>query len=248
MNESIESRLLRARNNERWPTVYREAPEIFRAFERAEDPEGLAAKRLAELAGVRGKRVLEIGCGTGWLTRVVAPLAERHIAVEPELGMLRRAEDLGAANVLRARGEQLPVASRGFDRIVMSWVLLDLRPSVRSAVLAECDRVIRVAADTSSGAVSAKVGTWVIENAAMGEFQELRGIEDTEGPGEVRPLIDECGFEVVETVETELRFADAAEAELVLGAILGDEARAKLQRRPTSVVPLHLAILFRAPR
>jgi hypothetical protein len=82
----------------------------------------------------------------------------------------------------------------------------------------------------------------------MGEFQELRGIEDTEGPGEVRPLIDECGFEVVETVETELRFADAAEAELVLGAILGDDARAKLQRRPTSVVPLHLAILFRPPR
>jgi SAM-dependent methyltransferase len=237
---SIEERLASARKQERWATVYRESPEIFRAFENAEDPDGVAALRLAEIAGVRGKRVLEVGCGTGWLTRAVAPLATTHVAVEPELRMLERAEFLGAAEVLRARGESLPLKASSFDRAVMSFVLLDLRPSVRSAVLAECERVLCASDDHA--------GTWVIENAGSGAFQELRGIEDLEGHGEVRPLVEDCGFEVVETVETELRFNDAAQAELVLGTILGERVRAVLKRQPRASIPLHIALLFRPRR
>ncbi|MDG1499830.1 MAG: class I SAM-dependent methyltransferase [Planctomycetota bacterium] len=239
----IDQRLQEARKAERWTQVYRDAPETFRAFEAAEDPGGLAARRMVQLAKLQGKRVLEIGSGTGWLTRYVDEVAARHVAVEPEAAMIASAMDLGDAKVLRARGESLPFAPGSFDAAVMSWVLLDLRPELRTKVLRQCDRVL------GSGLLSSpsteQLGTWVIENAGTGEFQELRGIEDPGGLGEVAPLVHDCGFELVEVVETEMRFPNAATAEATLGAILGDQVRRKLQAQPRSSLSLDLAILFR---
>lgn len=241
----IAQRLLDARKAERWTQVYRDAPETFRAFEAAEDPEGLAAKRLVELAKLRGKRVLELGSGTGWLTRVVDAVASQHVAIEPEAAMIAGAGDLGTAKVLRARGEHLPFAPATFDAAVMSWVLLDLRPSLRSQVLEQCDRVLLTSDCPDAGD---RTGTWIIENAGTGDFQELRGIEDPTGLGEVAPLVTDCGFELVEVVETEMRFPSAGIAEATLGTILGDKVREKLQAKPRASLSLHLAILFRPAR
>lgn len=235
----ITQRLQEARKAECWTQVYRDAPETFRAFEAAEDPEGLAAKRLVQLAKLHGKRVLEIGSGTGWLTRYVDEVAARHVAVEPEAAMIASAVNLGHAKVLRARGESLPFAPCSFDAAVMSWVLLDLRPELRAKVLRQCDRVL------GSASSAERPGTWVIENAGTGEFQELRGIEDPGGLGEVAPLVHDCGFELVEVVETEMRFPNAAAAEASLGTILGEQVRRKLQARPRASLSLDLAILFR---
>jgi SAM-dependent methyltransferase len=248
----IAERLQEARKAERWTQVYRAAPETFRAFEAAEDPTGLAAKRLVELAQLQGKRVLEIGSGTGWLTRYVDAAAACHVAIEPEAAMIASATHFGSAKVLRARGESLPFAPGSFDAAVMSWVLLDLRPALRAKVLQQCDRVLaapqaRGAAQgqTASASAGYAPGTWVIENAGTGEFQELRGIEDPGGLGEVAPLVHDCGFELVEVVETEMRFADAAAAEATLGTILGEQVRRKLQAQPRARLSLDLAILYR---
>ncbi|MFT5200242.1 MAG: ubiquinone/menaquinone biosynthesis C-methylase UbiE [Planctomycetota bacterium] len=240
MARTFTERALETRKLERWTQVYRDKPDLFRRFERAEDPEGRAAVALAELSALAGQRVLEIGCGTGWLTRHIAESAGTYVAVEPKSEMLDHAGDLSPAHVLRARGEFLPFPAGCFDRIVMSWVLLDLRPKVRERLLAECERVLD---PQSSG--PGKPGIWVVENANSGDFQALRNMVDDEGLGELSPLVEQHGFVPVKTVATTLRFENEAEALRVLSAILGSQVAAQLQADPRGQMGLDLCVLAR---
>ncbi len=242
MTSLFSQRALASRKLEHWIQVYRDQPELFRLFEKAEDPEGLSANRLAALAAMGGKRVLEIGCGTGWLTRHIAALAGSYHAVEPSASLLNEAGDLHPAQVLQATGQHLPFADGFFDRIVMSWVLLDLRPSVRRSVLRECERVLKPQVPTHP---DPNAGIWLIENGAGGEFQSLRDLVDTQGHGEVTPLIEQHGFVPVESVSTHLCFQSEQEAALVLGAILGSRAALTLDREPRALLGMDLSILFR---
>ena len=233
---TFQERLAAARERERWVQVYREAPEVFRAFEDAEDPGGLAAERLRELADTDGRRVLELGCGTGWLTRRLAPDAARYLAVDASASMLelhRACGEAAGARLLHARAERLPLADGSVDRVVASWVLLDLRPALRRAAHTEALRVLAPGGEL-----------WVVENHGTGDFQRLRGLEDPGGLGEARPLEDDLGLELREVVPTELRFPDAPTAARVLGAILGVSVGAELERSPRARMGLDVA-LFR---
>ncbi|MBL4770576.1 MAG: class I SAM-dependent methyltransferase [Planctomycetes bacterium] len=245
MERNFSERAQETRQLERWNQVYRSQPELFRLFERAEDAEGLAAHALAKRAGLAGQRVLEIGCGTGWLTRHIAGLAEEYVAVEPSPEMLAQAGDLTPAHVLRARGERLPFAADSFDRVVMSWVLLDLRPAMREQVLAECDRVLKYASN-SDYPTGKTPGIWLVENAASGDFQALRNLLDEEGHGEAAPLIFEHGFTQVTTVPTRMQFQSTEEARRVLSAILGTQAEQRLAAAPRASFGLDLGLFFRS--
>lgn len=237
---AFSERLAAARVRERWTRVYREEPEVFRAFEAAEDPGGLAAERLRELAGTDGRRVLELGCGTGWLTRRLAPGAASYLALDASASMLELArheladltqERRGLLQLKRGRAERLPVLGGSVERVVASWVLLDLRPAVRAAAAAEARRVLAPGGQL-----------WLVENVGTSEFQELRGLVDDAGLGEARPLVEDLGLELCEVVETELRFESPAAAARVLGAILGDEVRAELERRPRARIGLDVGL------
>jgi len=69
-------------SGENWNRAYVEAPEIFDAFSRAEDPDGLITRSVLKHAELEGRRVLEIGCGTGRYTREWAPAAASYLALE----------------------------------------------------------------------------------------------------------------------------------------------------------------------
>jgi len=239
---SLDARLAAARKAERWLEAYRLHPEVFGAFEAAEDPSGLTATRLAKHVGLAGQTVLEVGGGTGWLTRRVAHFAKSYIVAEPNphmqaVGHGQRA--FASAEVLRARGELLPLQTGSINSVLASFVLLDLVPKLRQRVLEDAARVLAPRAGSA---------VWVIENHGTGEYQELRGIADREaGLGEVRPLVDELGFELVDVVETSLDFDSEAMATGVLGTILGKAVRAKLEARPRRRLGLNLAILRWTP-
>jgi SAM-dependent methyltransferase len=95
---------------------------------------------LVRLGGLRGQRVLEIGCGTGRLSEA---LAQRELArvwaVDVSPPMVERAKALGV-NARVARAEALPFKPGWFDAAVMRMVLhLVDRPRV----LAEAARIVR---------------------------------------------------------------------------------------------------------
>ena len=96
-------------------------------------------ERVCELGRLRGRRVLEVGCGTGRLSEA---LREREgcrvFAVDASAAMIEHARERGV-NARRARAEALPFKPGWFDTVVMRMVvhLLD-----RPRALAEAARVL----------------------------------------------------------------------------------------------------------
>jgi ubiquinone/menaquinone biosynthesis C-methylase UbiE len=88
---------------------------------------------------LRGRRVVEVGCGTG---RFAKALEERELArvwaVDPSPSMVARAKGLGV-NARVARGESLPFKQGWFDRGAMRMVAHLVN---RPRVFAELGRVL----------------------------------------------------------------------------------------------------------
>jgi ubiquinone/menaquinone biosynthesis C-methylase UbiE len=78
---------------------------------------------------VGGKRVVEVGCGTGRLTAFLAARAQHVYAFDPEAGSVAQAAD-SVASELRGRvqfavhdAQALDVPRRRFDLAVCGWSL-----------------------------------------------------------------------------------------------------------------------------
>ncbi len=96
--------------------------------------ESWIAPAFAALGEVRGKRVLDVGCGHGMASVVLARRGARVTACDLSLGYVREAQRRAEANDVPARflvcaGERLPFADGVFDRIWGNAILhhLDLR-------------------------------------------------------------------------------------------------------------------------
>jgi SAM-dependent methyltransferase len=229
--------------SENWNRSYREAPEIFDAFSRAEDPDGAVTRRLLDAAGLSGRSVLEIGCGSGRYSRDFAPSAGRYVALERSpkmLALARAAAGNGRGEPLYVCGlaQQLPLRDRSVDVVIAAWVVVHLTDPARAAALAEIDRVLTGATDG---------GLWLLENHWSGEFQQLRGPRKHVERERTEALIERDGFRLVDIVETELRFPSEAEAERVLGYLCGETMVEALRRRPTARLS-HRVILMHRPR
>ena len=78
---------------------------------------------------VRGKRVLDLGCGDGRLALGVAPFAIRVEGIDPDPEAIaaakRNARKTGVRNVRFATGaaQQLPYPGAAFDVVILSWTL-----------------------------------------------------------------------------------------------------------------------------
>jgi SAM-dependent methyltransferase len=94
---------------------------------------------LVRLGELRGRRVLEVGCGTGRLSQA---LEERELArvwaVDTSSAMVERAKALGV-NARVARAEALPFKAGWFDAVVMRMVLHLVE---RPRALAQAARVL----------------------------------------------------------------------------------------------------------
>ena len=228
-------------SGENWNRAYVEAPEIFDAFSRAEDPDGLITRSVLKHAELEGRRVLEIGCGTGRYTREWAPAAASYLALEKSPGMLQLARQncagpTASPEFICANAAAIPVSDGTVDRVLAGWVVINLQPRLRTMVLRETARVLGGDPGT---------GLWLIENHWSGEFQLLRGRRRDEESVRVRTLIDRHGFSIVEVVHTELRFPSTDEAERVLGWLCGEAVRRRLHENPLDRLTHHVVILQR---
>lgn len=95
---------------------------------------------VVQLADLRGRRVLDVGCGTG---RLAVALAERGSTVwgvdaSPEMLAVARARSPRGATFKEGRAERLPFKGGWFERAVL-WLVVHLVD--RQTALAEARRV-----------------------------------------------------------------------------------------------------------
>jgi SAM-dependent methyltransferase len=94
----------------------------------------------AELAGAR--RVLDVGCGDGQISRMAAAQGSEVLAIDPTWNCITvAAQRAGAAGFARAEAAGLPFADEVFDAVVACLVFEHIR-SVDEAI-AEVGRVLR---------------------------------------------------------------------------------------------------------
>src|SRR5215469_10286310 len=93
-------------------------------------PPGLEVRLFQRHLDLTGKRILEIGCGDGRLTREIAPLAASVLAIEPDPALVADARRLTAeadiTNVRYRVGSAVDLrvaAGETFDVAFFSWSL-----------------------------------------------------------------------------------------------------------------------------
>jgi len=93
------------------------------------DPEGVELAALDRLLPLTDKRLLEIGCGDGRLTRALAERAASVVAIDPNrraIAKARRTLPRGLRGRVRfdvGRAESLPYPDGAFDAVIFSWAL-----------------------------------------------------------------------------------------------------------------------------
>lgn len=85
----------------------------------AQVEEALLAELLAPLTA--GARVLDLGCGTGWLAERLARRGWKVVGLDPSAAMLERAAR--RVSVVRGDGLRLPFADGAFDAVCVTAVL-----------------------------------------------------------------------------------------------------------------------------
>ncbi|SFI56042.1 Methyltransferase domain-containing protein [Amycolatopsis sacchari] len=110
-------------------------------------PEGLREADAALLGDVRGRRVVEIGCGQAACARWLAASGAHPVALDLSGGMLRHAKQANARTgidipLLQASAEELPLATGSMDAACSAFGALPFVASPRT-VFAELHRVLR---------------------------------------------------------------------------------------------------------
>jgi SAM-dependent methyltransferase len=174
---------------------------------RGADPRQQAMRQafLTDIPFPSAARVLDVGCGTGVLTRVIArhPKVAAIVGVDPASGLLATARELAAdlSNITfgEADGRALPFEDATFDVVVFDSTLSHVAESERA--VAEAFRVLR-----PGGIVAVFDGDYATTTVALGEHDPLQVCVDAMMASSVTDrwvvrrlpaLVRESGFTVV---------------------------------------------------
>jgi SAM-dependent methyltransferase len=149
--------------------------------------------RLAGLGQVRGRQVLDAGCGAGPGLRFFSARGNRVYGLDQSFYALQRAHQaVPTAGLLQADlGADLPLASAGFDLVVLADVLEHV--TAGGPLLRECRRILR-----PGGALLVRtVNRWDVRRYWQG--RRWSGVADLShvclySPPELRRALQQAGF------------------------------------------------------
>ncbi len=128
--------------------IYSAQAEAYERLVAHEDYEGNLLPALREIRPFSGQTVVELGAGTGRLTRLIAPHAHQFIALDISAHMLARAADCAAHRAV-ADNRRLPLPDNVADVALAGWTLghfpgwyADWQAEIGLA-LAEMERILK---------------------------------------------------------------------------------------------------------
>lgn len=168
------------------PDVYASITEADRATQarlaeilelRAADPQqrAMVAQYLSEMELPKGARALEVGCGSGAVTRRIAELPEvgEVIGLDPSPVFVERARELAKhltkVSFRQGDGRALDLPDQSFDLVLFHTALCHI-PEPENA-LREAHRVLR-----PNGWLVAFDGDYVTTTVAIREFDPLQAV------------------------------------------------------------------------
>ncbi len=230
-------------------------PDVYEMENRALDPDGHVLAAMRNLAPWNGRRIVDLGCGTGFWLAGYAKDATRVIGIEPDPALRARAaariRGLPGAEVMPGSAEHLPLADRSVD-VVHARFAYFLTPGILGqgqagsapgdAGLAEVLRVLR-----PGGSLV------VVDNDYLwGQFADLLAAASTAAPQDTARAIDAWWRERGATrheVRSQGRFAGRADLAAVLSIELpATVVRSWLARHPAVTRLSYGYVLFAVTR
>lgn len=105
------------------------------------DYEMVTIDKITELVDLKDKDVLEVGCGSGWFTGLLAGEAGKYNAIDPDVDALEQAQKNNpVADFMLGSGENLPFDDESFDVVLFT---LSLHHQNAGIALTEAERVLR---------------------------------------------------------------------------------------------------------
>ena len=167
-----------------------------------QDKEQLETRMIEQFADLRGKTVLEIGCGDGRVSGKLAGKAGRYTAIDPDSQSIEKARSrIDNADLRVGSGERLAFDNASFDAILFT---LSLHHQDSRLALAEAHRALK-----SDGRLV------IVEPAIGGEVQSFFDIfrDETDALANSLKAIEESDFTAIrsETFRTVWEFDDSEE-------------------------------------
>ena len=173
---------------------------------------------MVDLAGLRGQRILDVGCGTGRFAAALATEARARVwAIDDSREMVAVARETvpTQVGVRRGKAERLPFRDGWFDRVTMSLVvhLLD-----RPAAFAEAQRVL-----ARGGRIA--IATFALEHFDSywlnPYFPSIRAIDLNRfpSPAQLHEELSDAGFD--EVVTEQVSSVETISRETALSRIKG---------------------------
>lgn len=219
--------------------IYTDHAREYDALVSAEDCDGHLLPALERLVPLSGSAVLEVGIGTGRLTRMLLPRVARLVGVEPAPAMLAEArrhvaalppDVAGRADLHEADARALPVPDAWADLAIAGWVFGHLRHWLpddwRGQVATALNEMERALKPGGVLVVIETLGTGCAEpappNPALGEFYAW--LETERGMTRAH-------------IRTDYQFADVSMAAVVTGFFFGPEFAERVRRENWARVP-----------
>jgi ubiquinone/menaquinone biosynthesis C-methylase UbiE len=100
---------------------------------------------ILDLLAPAGKRILDVGCGEGWLVRALAKVGASVTGIEPgpvPLAVARRAPKVSDEQYVEGSGEALPFPDASFDAVVYMNALHHVPIAAQAQAIREAARVL----------------------------------------------------------------------------------------------------------
>lgn len=216
--------------------IYVRQAEEYDLLVSREDYQGHILPALASIRPWAGLEVVELGAGTGRLTRLLGPKARNVLALDLSAHMLAEARPtlsragLDNCRLIQGDGRHLPLASRVADLVIAGWTFGHFvswyRPAWRQEVERAVAEMLRALRPGGTAVILETLGTG-----------RTTPRPPTKGLAAYYALLEnQLGFSLT-WIRTDYRFCSLAEAERLIRFFFGPQLASQVTQKGEPIVP-----------